>query len=87
MTAKECRERTNNTMIPYRLWMRCDRRFEPDEESGFKADTEGAYACPDKYYTVIREKTIRCVENRKDCGDFWIADDLSACVETPAICY
>ena len=58
VTAREC---ADDGLVAYKIFMTCNRDFEPDEASGFVADDDGVSACPTGKYTVIGTNTISCV--------------------------
>ena len=80
VTAREC---ADDGLVAYKIFMTCNRKFEPDEVSGFVADADGVSACPTDKYTVIGTKTIWCVNSASDCKECYIARNHPAFAADP----
>ena len=84
VTAKQC---VNKSMVAYKLFMQCSRKFTPNVASGYKPDTSGASACPDGNYTVIGESSIWCVNSTDDCKDCYLFRKTKVLAAGPWQCW
>ena len=84
VTAKQC---VNKSMVAYKLFMQCSRKFTPNVASGYKPDTNGVSVCPDGSYTVLGKNSIWCVNGTDDCKDCFVFRGMKVIAAGPQQCW